>query len=146
MKSRSIAVGSSCDRSRTALATPRRSARSPPIRGCTFIVPVLVAWKVPIARNSCGTMVRRDAASTIGFTCTMRAPRRYASANAVSIRGAFDAALTAITINRSARFQSPMSQVPLPVPSDACSARPVASWHMFEQSGRLLVPNSRTHN
>jgi hypothetical protein len=34
----------------------------------------------------------------------------------------------------------------MPVPSAACRARPLASWHMFEQSGRLLVPNSRTHS
>ena len=25
-------------------------------------------------------------------------------------------------------------------------ATPLAAWHMFEQSGRLLVPNSRTHS
>jgi hypothetical protein len=39
--------------------------------------------------------------------------------------------------------QSVMSTVPLPVPMAAASARPLASWHMFEQSGRLFVPNSR---
>jgi hypothetical protein len=36
--------------------------------------------------------------------------------------------------------------VPFPVPSAAVIARPLASWHMFEQSGRLLVPNSRAHS
>jgi hypothetical protein len=64
----------------------------------------------------------------------------------VSIRGALDAALTAITSSRSAVAQSSRSQVPLPVPKEAVSARPLASWHMFEQSGRLFVPNSRTHS
>ena len=29
---------------------------------------------------------------------------------------------------------------PLPMPIDSASAAPVDSWHMFEQSGRLLVP------
>ena len=33
--------------------------------------------------------------------------------------------------------------MPFLVPIEARSARPLASWHMFEQSGRLLVPNSR---
>jgi hypothetical protein len=57
-----------------------------------------------------------------------------------------DAAFTAITMSRSAFSQSSMSQVPLPVPSAAVIARPLASWHMFEQSGRLFVPNSRAHS
>ena len=39
--SRSIAFGSVSAASSTALATPRRSARSPPMRGWTFSVPVL---------------------------------------------------------------------------------------------------------
>lgn len=51
-----------------------------------------------------------------------------------------------ITKIASAFSQSARSTVPLVVPRDAASARPLASWHMFEQSGRLLVPNSRTHN
>ena len=42
--------------------------------------------------------------------------------------------------------QSRRSTVPLPVPIAAVSARPLASWHMFEQSGRLFVPNSRTQS
>ena len=58
------------------------------------------------ARSSCGTMVRPDAASMSGFTCTISAPRRCAFAREVSIRGAFEAALTAITIRRSALSQS----------------------------------------
>ena len=90
--------------------------------------------------------MRPDAASTIGFTCTTCAPRSHASASAVSIRGAFEAAFEPITKIASAVSQSAMSTVPLPVPSDAVSARPLASWHMFEQSGRLFVPSSRTQS
>ncbi len=112
----------------------------------TFWSPVSVAWKVAIAANSCGTMVRRAPASRSGLTWTIWAPRRCALARVVSMRGALDAAFTPMTNSRSAASQSPMSQVPLPVPSAAWSARPEASWHMFEQSGRLLVPNSRTHS
>ena len=62
------------------------------------------------------------------------------------MRGALEAALTPITKIRSASSQSARSHVPLPVPSDACRPRPLASWHMFEQSGRLFVPNSRAHS
>ena len=92
---------------------------------------------------SCGTIVRRDAASISGLMWTICAPRRYASASEVSIRGAFDAALTPMSKSASAVSQSSRSAVPLPVPSAAVSARPLASWHMFEQSGRLFVPSSR---
>ena len=109
-------------------------------------MPVSVARNVAIARKSCGTIVRVAAASTSGLTCTSCAPRRQASASEVSIRGAFEAALTPMTKIASASSQSCRSTVPLPVPSDAVSARPLASWHMFEQSGRLFVPNSRTQS
>ena len=34
--------------------------------------------------------------------------------------------------------------VPLPTPIISPSPTPLDSWHMFEQSGRLFVPNSRT--
>lgn len=59
------------------------------------------------------------------------------------MRGAFEAAFTPMMNSASVCSQSRGSAVPLPVPSDAFRARPDASWHMFEQSGRLLVPNSR---
>lgn len=88
-------------------------------------------------------MVRVAAASISGLTCTIRAPRRCAAASGVSILGALEAALTPKRKSASAASQSFRSTVPLPVPSDAVSARPLASWHMLEQSGRLLVPSSR---
>ena len=99
-----------------------------------------------MSTNSCGTIVRREAASISGLMCTSCAPRRSASASQVSIRGAFEAALSPISQIASACSQSSRSTVPLPVPIAAVSARPLASWHMFEQSGRLFVPNSRTHS
>jgi hypothetical protein len=56
------------------------------------------------------------------------------------------AALSAINQIVSAASQSYRSTVPLPLPIAAVIARPLASWHMFEQSGRLFVPNSRTQS
>ncbi len=35
---------------------------------------------------------------------------------------------------------------PLPMPMVSASAVPDDSWHMFEQSGMLLVPNDRIIN
>ena len=39
--------------------------------------------------------------------------------------------------------KSSSDTVPLPMPIDCGSPTLVASWHMFEQSGKLLVPYSR---
>ena len=119
---------------------------SPPIRTCTFMVPISVVWKVAMSTNSCGTIVRLEAASISGLMWTSCAPRRSASASQVSIRGAFVAALSPSNQIASACAQSLRSTVPFPVPSAAVIARPLASWHMFEQSGRLFVPNSRTQS
>ncbi len=40
----------------------------------------------------------------------------------------------------SALSRSSSSTLPLPMPIVSESAEPLDSWHMFEQSGRLLVP------
>ena len=46
----------------------------------------------------------------------------------------------------SACSKSASDTVPLPTPICSPSATPDGSWHMFEQSGKLLVPNSRTNS
>ena len=48
------------------------------------------------------------------------------------------------TTIRSAALKSSMVTEPLPMPIEPLSAVPEDSWHMFEQSGRLLVPKLRT--
>ena len=63
MASESVSAASS-----KCLATPRISARSPAMRGCTFIVPMRVARNNAMFTISCGTIVRVDAASMSGLT------------------------------------------------------------------------------
>ena len=109
-------------------------------------MPISVVWNVAMSTSSWGTIVRLEAASISGLMWTSCAPRRSASASQVSIRGAFDAALSPSSQMASAASQSCRSTVPLPLPVAAVRARPLASWHMFEQSGRLFVPNSRTQS
>ncbi len=46
----------------------------------------------------------------------------------------------------SAFSKSCSDTVPLPTPICLFSAVPDDSWHMFEQSGKLLVPYSRTNS
>ena len=50
------------------------------------------------------------------------------------------------TMISSAAWTSSRVTVPLPMPIVSPSATPLDSWHMFEQSGRLLVPNARTNS
>ena len=51
-----------------------------------------------------------------------------------------------ITMIRSACAKSSYAMVDLPMPIVSSIAVPVDSWHMFEQSGRLLVPKARTNS
>jgi hypothetical protein len=46
----------------------------------------------------------------------------------------------------SACSKSSSVTVPLPTPIDWARPTLVASWHMFEQSGKLLVPQLRAIN
>ncbi|MOA61707.1 hypothetical protein D3C78_1869150 [compost metagenome] len=46
---------------------------------------------------------------------------------------------------RSQVSKSSSDTVPLPMPMAFGRPTLVASWHMFEQSGKLLVPNSRAN-
>jgi hypothetical protein len=47
---------------------------------------------------------------------------------------------------RSACSRSVTGTDPFPIPIICASADPDDSWHMFEQSGMLLVPNARIIN
>jgi hypothetical protein len=76
------------------------------MRTCTVIVPIFVGWNVAMSTNSCGTIVRRDAGSISGLMWISCAPRRSASASQVSIRGAFEAALSPSSQIASASSQS----------------------------------------
>ncbi len=85
-------------------------------------------------------------ASGSTFTATIRPPLRFVSSRAPSMRGWFVPGFWPITMTRSALAKSSYATVDLPMPMVALSAVPVDSWHMFEQSGRLLVPNARTNS
>jgi len=70
-------------------------------------------------------------------------PRLAQSLSVVSIRGWLVPGLWPMQNSASAWSKSSSVTVPLPTPIDFGSPTLVASWHMFEQSGKLLVPNSR---
>ncbi len=85
-------------------------------------------------------MTRRSPVSGIGLMATMVAPACFAASSDVSIRGWLVPGLLPMMRIVSQRSKSSSFTVPLPIPMVSVSARPLDSWHMFEQSGRLLVP------
>ena len=91
-------------------------------------------------RRSWGFLNRNAPVSGRGFTNTILHPFSFAFCSAVSIRGwlvpgFWPAMMIASAISRSCSFTQP-----LPMPIIGGSATLVDSWHMLEQSGRLLVP------
>ena len=72
------------------------------------------------------------------------APLRLASSSADSIRGWLVPGFCPATTISLAWWMSSRLTEPLPMPMVSASADRVDSWHMLEQSGRLLVPKART--
>jgi hypothetical protein len=71
------------------------------------------------------------------------APRREASRRVVIIRGWLVPGLWPKHRIRSAWSKSSSVTEPLPMPIESGRPTLVGSWHMFEQSGKLLVPTRR---
>lgn len=94
-------------------------------------------------RAVCGFLNRSMPASGSGLTVMMRAPAALARSRAVSMRGWLVPGFWPATMMRSARSRSSRRTLPLPTPRVSVSAEPEDSWQRLEQSGRLLVPNSR---
>ena len=72
------------------------------------------------------------------------APFFLAFSSALSMRGWFVPGFCPATKMRPAVSRSFRLTEPLPMPMVSTRADPEDSWHMFEQSGRLLVPTPRT--
>jgi hypothetical protein len=92
----------------------------------------------------CGFLNLTSPASLSGLIAMIFAPLRFASSSALSIRGWLVPGFWPTTRMRSAAWTSSIVTEPLPMPIVSVSAEPDDSWHMFEQSGRLFVPNART--
>ena len=91
-------------------------------------------------------MNRTRPASRSGLIEMILAPLRLAISSAESIRGWLVPGFCPARTISSASWTSSSVTLALPIPIDSASAMLVDSWHMFEQSGRLLVPNARTNS
>lgn len=69
--------------------------------------------------------------------------RRATSCSVPIMRGWFVPGLWPMERISSVWSKSSSETVPLPMPMDCGKPTLVASWHMFEQSGKLLVPYAR---
>ncbi len=94
----------------------------------------------------CGLSKRISPVSGNGLTATIRAPRSLAFSRALSIRGWLVPGFCPAMTMSSASWMSCRLTDPLPMPMLSASATDVDSWHMFEQSGRLLVPKARANS
>src|SRR5690606_36350898 len=91
-----------------------------------------------------GCRKRIKPASGKGLTAIIFPPFFFKRCRAVSILGELVPAFWPMLINTSASSMSFRVTEALPIPRVSLSAFPLASWHILEQSGRLLVPNCLT--
>ncbi len=144
-----VAVGVSGDErlvdgasvARISLFRRRKRAWSPPMR--IWRNRSLRAVPLSMPCGVCGFLKRSRPASGSGFTEMIFAPADLACSRAESIRGWLVPGFCPAMMIRSAWWRSSRDTEPLPTPIVSVSAEPEDSWHMLEQSGRLLVPNSR---
>ena len=85
------------------------------------------------------TLLERVEAHHLG-TALDRLAQRFEHARVVG------AGVLADDEDRVGFLRSSNTTVPLPTPRDSPMPTPLASWHMFEQSGKLLVPKARTNS
>ncbi len=128
------------------MAIPRIAAMSPPSAGRKNAVFSGEDPLVSISSAFCGCWKRSRPRSLRGLKQTTWAPRFTASRSGSSMRGWLVPGFCPRMKIASACSKSSKVTLPLPTPTLRPSATPLASWHMFEQSGKLLVPNARTNN
>ncbi|MCY1177475.1 hypothetical protein D9M73_177850 [compost metagenome] len=93
-----------------------------------------------ISMGCCGCWKRSSPRSFSGLMQTTWAPRSTASRSGSSMRGWLVPGFWPMTKIASACSRSWNTTVPLPTPRVSVMPAPLASWPMFEQSGKLLVP------
>ncbi len=95
----------------------------------------------------CGLRKRISPASGSGLIATIRAPRRLRLLERAQHARVVGAGVLADDQQQVGVRRCPRARpMPLPMPIVSVRAQPLDSWHMFEQSGRLLVPKLRANS
>ena len=97
-------------------------------------------------RGVCGLWNVISPASGNGLTARILAPPFLAISSAESIRGWLVPGFCPMITISFAVWMSSRLTLPLPMPMFSASPTDVDSWHMFEQSGMLLVPKARANS
>ncbi|MNC49018.1 hypothetical protein D3C75_981670 [compost metagenome] len=126
--------------SRMYLAMPRTAAMSPPSLGVRYWWLMRVAAGVSSSAGLWGLAKRSSATSLRLLKVTIWQPWRAAWRRAFIMRGWLVPGFWPNTKIALATSKSSSTTVPLPTPTDWIRPTPLASWHMLEQSGKLLVP------
>ncbi len=95
---------------------------------------------VVISTGDWGDLKRSSDRSRKGLKATIGAPRRATSRSVVIMRGWLVPGLWPMAKMPAVWSKSSSDTEALPTPSTSARPTEVASWHMFEQSGKLLVP------
>ena len=99
---------------------------------------------VIISTGACGSWKRSKPRSFKGLMATILPPRSETSRKVPNIRGWLVPGLCPKLKIASAISKSSKVTVPLPKPIESRKPTLVVSWHILEQSGKLLVPKERT--
>ncbi|SHV15240.1 Uncharacterised protein [Mycobacteroides abscessus subsp. abscessus] len=129
--------------SSSSLPSPANNAMSPPRRICTNSSAIATPWPTT-PWTFCGSLNLSRPASGSGLTAMILAPLAFAFSSTDSMRGWLVPGFWPAMRITSACSTSGTDTEPLPIPIESVSAVPDDSWHMLEQSGRLLVPRLRT--
>ena len=127
----------------------KRGIRPPKLKeknecnNCRYCELMRVEEPVSISIGACGLVNRSSPRSCRGLKVTIGTPRRLASCKSCSMRGLEVATFWPKKMIRSVLAKSSSVTVPTGTPMLLGSATDVLSWHMFELSGRLLVPSMR---
>ena len=107
---------------------------------------IRVALRVSISVGLCGLMNSINPFSRTGLNVMISTPRFAASSKGCRNRGLFDPGFWPKKNIASDFARSSKTTVPTPTPIVFLRATDVVSWHMFEESGRLLFPYARANN
>ena len=119
---------------------------SPPGRTCRYCVLITVWPGSSMSCGDCGLSKVVSPGSSIGSKVITGTPRWRASWSGCSIRGVLTPTFWPKKRMQSQASKSSSQTVPTAEPIVFGKATDVLSWHMFELSGRLLLPYIRANS
>ena len=133
-------------RAKIALHNPISAALSPPTLIWWYCELIGVDLPESISTGLCGLVKRSKPRSRSGLKTIIGTPRWAHSCRSCSMRGLFTPVLWPKNKIQSVDAKSSSVIVPTGTPMLSGNPTDVLSWHMFELSGKLLLPKRRANN